>query len=264
MARTRFICAFSVVAALVFALDAFVSARDVVSTPQAAGVYVALGDSIEVGVGDDVVSDGIGYVFPFGTALQTVLGPLDVHNLAVSFATTRDISRTQLPSALALLRGRAPAVVTWGGGGNDLLELRINAEGAACRRLESCLGRFNGALNEIEHTIDSTIKALRETVGPNGLIIMRTQYNGVARAGCTSPDVALFAHYALEGLPGSVLDRGLNTRIRSVASKYQAKVADLYYPFLLNANSYISSDCAHPTGLGYQVIQALFAAALSQ
>jgi lysophospholipase L1-like esterase len=264
MARTRFLCAFSVVAALVFALDSLVSAGAVVNAPPAAGVYVALGDSIEVGVGDDVQSDGIGYVIPFGTALQTVLGPLDVHNLSVPFATTPDIFRTQLPSALALLRSRAPAVVTWGGGGNDLLELRINAEGAACNRLESCLGRFNGALNQIEHTIDSTIQALRQAVGPNGLIIMRTQYNGLAHGGCAPQDVAVFAHYALEGLPGSVLDRGLNTRIRAVASKYNAKVADLYYPFLLNATTYISSDCAHPTGLGYQVIQAIFASALSQ
>ena len=54
--------------------------------------YVALGDSIEFGLGDDIAADGFGYVPPFGDFLSTVLvQPVTVLNLGVPFARTTDI-----------------------------------------------------------------------------------------------------------------------------------------------------------------------------
>ena len=221
-------------------------------------VYVALGDSIEFGLGDNVLADGFGYVPLFRTFLSTALQqPVDLHNFGVRFAQTRDIWRDQLPAALSALQGHAPVVVTWGGGGNDIAEVVTGPQAAACRQSQSCLGRLNGLLNEVEQTIDHTISELREAVGPNGRILMRTQYNALLRTGCQTPAVALLGTITLEGAPGTVLDRGLNTRIRSVAQKYDAAVIDLFVPFAFSPNTLVAADCIHPSGLGYQVIAFL-------
>ena len=54
--------------------------------------YVALGDSVEFGLGDDIPADGIGYVDPFGAWLSTILAvPVTVTNLGEVGASTRDI-----------------------------------------------------------------------------------------------------------------------------------------------------------------------------
>jgi lysophospholipase L1-like esterase len=229
---------------------------------QSTPAYVALGDSIEFGLGDDITIDGYGYVPPFGDFLSSVLvQPVSVLNLGVPFARTTDILRTQLPAALAALAGHQPAIVSWGGGGNDLAVVATGPEAAACRRNESCLGRFNGLLNEVEQTIDQTIARIRGAIGPNGRILMRTQYNSLLRTGCASPDVATLASITLEGAPGTVLDRGLNDRIRSVADKYGANVVDLFLPFAFAPDSLVASDCVHPSGVGYQAILGITEAA---
>jgi lysophospholipase L1-like esterase len=221
--------------------------------------YVALGDSIEFGLGDDIAADGFGYVPPFGLFLTSQLAAtVAVTNLGVPFARTTDILRTQLSNALVALAGHQPMIVSWGGGGNDLAEVATGPEAAACRRSVSCLGRFNGLLNEVEQTIDQTIGRVRSAVGPNGRILMRTQYNALIRAGCAPAEVVALGNVTLEGAPGTVLDRGLNDRIRSVAGKYGANVVDLFGPFAVNANVLVASDCGHPSGAGYQAILSLF------
>jgi hypothetical protein len=102
---------------------------------------------------------------------------------------------------------------------------------------------------------------LRDAVGPGGHILMRTQYNALLRTGCATPEIALLGTIALEGLPGSVLDRGLNTRIRSLAERHGAQVVDVFLPFAAQADLLVSADCIHPNGLGYQAIAALAALA---
>jgi lysophospholipase L1-like esterase len=220
--------------------------------------YVVLGDSIEFGLGDDIAADGIGYVPLVASFLTTFFGgAVDVHNFGEPSAHTRAIWRDQLPEALAAARGHAPVVVSWGGGGNDLADVATGPQAAACRQSQSCLGRFNGLLNEIEQTIDRTIRSLREALGADAVILMRTQYNSLLRAGCAPPDVAALGSVTLEGLEGTVLDRGLNDRIRSVAEKYGAQVVDLFLPFAVSANTLVAADCIHPSGVGYQAIAML-------
>jgi lysophospholipase L1-like esterase len=221
-------------------------------------LYVALGDSIEFGLGDDILADGIGFTPLFQTFLSTVFQrPVDRLNLGVPFATTHDIRQDQLPAALAALQGRAPVVVTWGGGGNDLAEVVTGPQAAACRQSQSCLGRLNGLLNGVEQTIDHTIRELRQAIGPNGHLLMRTQYNALMRAGCQTPANVLLGTITLEGAPGTVLDRGLNTRIREIAQKYDAQVIDLFLPFAASPNTLVAADCIHPSGLGHQLIALL-------
>jgi lysophospholipase L1-like esterase len=148
-------------------------------------------------------------------------------------------------------------VVSWGGGGIDLTDVATGPQAAACRQSQSCLGRFNGVLNETEQTIDRTIRELRRTLGPTAVLLMRTQYNALLKPGCATPDIANLASATLEGVPGTVLDRGLNDRIRAVAERYDAQIVDLFLPFAVNAGTLVSTDCIHPSGAGYQAIGAL-------
>ena len=221
--------------------------------------YVVLGDSVEFGLSDNIAADGFGYVPLVAAFLGTFFGAsVEVHNFGEPFAQTRDIWREQLPDVLAAAQGKAPVVVSWGGGGNDLADVATGPQAATCRQSQSCLSRFNGLLNEIEQTIDRTIRRLREALGPDAVILMRTQYNALLRTGCAPTDfAAALASVTLEGLEGSVLDRGLNDRIRSVAEKYDAQVVDLFLPFALSANTLVSTDCIHPSGAGYQAIATL-------
>lgn len=217
--------------------------------------YVVVGDSIEFGLGDDIGGDGVGYVPLVAATLASFVGTPSVHNFGQPFADTRDIWRDQVPEALAAAAGHAPVIVSWGGGGNDLAEVVQGPQAAVCRQSQSCLGRLNGLLNEMEQTIERTIRRLRQSLGPDAVILMRTQYNALLRTGCApSPEAAALGTIVLEGQPDTVLDRGLNDRIRSVAESYDAQVVDIFGPFAALADTLVSSDCIHPSGAGYQAI----------
>ncbi len=227
--------------------------------------YVVVGDSIEFGRGDDTPADGFGYVPLVAAFLGTFFGqPIETHNFGTPSAQTREIWKVQAPAAISAAEGNAPVVVSWGGGGNDLAAIVTGPQAATCRQSESCLGRLNAALNEVEETVDRTIGDLRHALGPGAVILMRTQYNALLRSGCATPDVAALATIALEGLEGTLAERGLNDRIRSVAAKYGATVVDLFLPFAFNANTLVSSDCAHPSGAGHAAIATLSGAAFLQ
>ena len=223
--------------------------------------YVALGDSIEFGVGDDNPVDGIGYVSPFGNFLAVLLGqPVQVHNFSVPGADTSDIRLTQLRVAAAAAQSHQPIVVSWGGGGIDVGLVALGTQESACKHIQSCFGRFNGALNEAQAAIDKTIATLRQAVGPEGRILMRTQYNAIAKSGCQPPAAVALGDAVLEGVPGTVLDEGLNDRIRAIAAKYDAQVVDLFVPFRINPDAFVAADCVHPSAAGYAIIESLFQA----
>jgi lysophospholipase L1-like esterase len=229
-------------------------------------LLVTLGDSIEVGLGDEIAINGTGYVASFGNFLSLALGqPVDVHNLGQTGATTLDIMLRQLPTAVAEISAHAgsPIVVSWGGGGNDLGLVALSPQAAVCQRQPSCLARFNAVLNQAEQAIDRTIAALRLAGGPNARIFMRTQYNALLRTGCGTPQSVALGNITLEGAPGTILDRGLNDRIRDIAARYDATVVDLFPTFAVLADQLVSPspDCTHPNDAGYQAILGLFIAA---
>lgn len=86
--------------------------------------YVAVGDSIEFGLGDDTPGDGPGCVPLVAAFLTTFFGqPVETHNFGRPFAQTREIWRVQAPAAISAAEGNAPVVVSWGGGGNDLADV---------------------------------------------------------------------------------------------------------------------------------------------
>jgi lysophospholipase L1-like esterase len=258
-ARIMVVCLTMAVVAALGAPPASLHAQ----APPAAG-YVAVGDSIEFGLGDDNPVNGIGYVSPFGAFLAVALGqPVQVHNFSVPAADTRDILLTQLRAAAAAAQSHRPIVVSWGGGGIDVGRVALDTQDSACKQIQSCFGRFNAVLNEARAAIDRTIATLRQAAGPEGRILMRTQYNALAKTGCApTPDAAALGNAVLEGVPGTVLDEGLNDRIRAIAAKYDAQVVDLFIPFAINPNAFVANDCIHPSGAGYDVILSLFQAAL--
>ena len=265
MLQMRRISAAASVAMVAMAFVVFGGVRPHAARSSSAPLYVALGDSVEFGVGDDIAADGFGYVSPFGVFLSSTLGQsFDVQNLGVGGATTREIMLTQLPAALTAIEAHQPGliVVSWGGGGNDGSQIALSPQAAACGQAASCLGRFNAALNEAEQAIDRTIGQLRLAAGPDAIILMRTQYNGLKRTGCQTPQNVALASATLEGAPDTVLDRGLNDRIREIAARYDARVVDLFPTFFVFADQLISPDCSHPNGAGYRAILSLFAAAL--
>jgi lysophospholipase L1-like esterase len=236
----------------------------VTATAQSQGpAYVALGDSIEFGLGDNILADGFGYVPLVEGFLTSFFGqPVQTRNFGEPFTLARDVRQTQLRAALAAAQGHAPVIVSWGAGGNDLIEVATGPQAATCRQSPSCLGRFNGLLNEVEQTIDLTIGQLRSALGPQAVILMRTQYNALLKPGCApTPEAALLATATLEGAPGTVLDRGLNQRIREVAANHDAQVVDLFLPFAAAADTLVAADCAHPSGTGHQAIAVLSSAA---
>lgn len=217
--------------------------------------YVALGDSIDFGVGD---SDRIGYVPPFG---MFALGPaVEVHNFSAPGATVRDIALSQLSPALTEVRRHLGhgVVVSWGGGGNDLLDFIASPQAATCLQVPSCLARINALLDEKEHAIDLTLKTLRSFAGPNTRILVRTQFNPLLKTGCDARGPRDLANAALEGLPGSPLADGLNDRIRTVAGRHGATVVELFDAFALNPDALVAADCVHPNDAGYNLILDAF------
>lgn len=219
--------------------------------------YIVMGDSIDYGIGAS--SPDKAYVPQFHSYLESTFfqQKADLHNLAVPGATARDIKQGQLTQARTEAIIHSPRVISWGGGGNDLLQFIASPEAATCMKGNaSCLARLNALLNEFEQTVDHTLRELRKTAGPETLYV-RTQYNPLLKTACGGPNfpLAQLANAVLEGSPSPRLERGMNSRLRELAHKYRAKVIDTFLPFYLNPDALIADDCVHPNDAGYAVIR---------
>jgi lysophospholipase L1-like esterase len=219
--------------------------------------YIALGDSIDYGIGAS--SPDKAYVPQFHAYLESTFfqQKADLHNLAMPGATARDIKQGQLTQARTETIIHNPRVISWGGGGNDLLQFINSPEAATCMKGNpSCLARLNALLNEFEQTADRTLRELRETAGPDAPLYVRTQYNPLLKTACGGPTLPLaqLANAVLEGSPSPRLERGMNDRLRELAHKHGAKVIDTFLPFYLYPEALVSDDCVHPNDAGYAVI----------
>lgn len=226
--------------------------------------YIVMGDSIDYGLGASTPDKA--YIPQFHAYLEanTFQSQADLHNLAVPGATARDIKQGQLTQARTEAIIHNQRVISWGGGGNDLLQFINSPQAATCMKGNvSCLARLNALLNEFEQTADHTLRELREAAGPNVPLYVRTQYNPLLKTACGGPTfpLAQLANAVLEGSPSPRLDRGMNARLRELAHKYHAKVIDTFLPFYLNADALVADDCVHPNDAGHAVIRdvAIFA-----
>jgi lysophospholipase L1-like esterase len=248
--RLRILCC------LAFAAAPFWSATGEASESSQPG-YVALGDSIDFGVG---ATGFVGWVPRFNVFLSTEVfnTEVELHNFAVPGHATGDINRTQLAPAIVEVQNHVPVgvVVSYGGGGNDLLDFIQSPQARSCLRVPSCLARINALLNEAEQNVRRALRALRFFAGSESTILVRTQYNPFRKTGCDPGGGRVeLTDAALEGAPGTRLGRGLNDRLRAVAAENGAKVIEIFLTFAVRADALVADDCIHPNDAGHDAIR---------
>jgi lysophospholipase L1-like esterase len=237
-------------------------------------LYLALGDSLAVGVGasNPAVT---GYVPQFYQLLRQQLAcqpagrpscrSLALRNLGVGGATSATLLATQLPAAVAELQARNHdrnphndvQVVTIDIGGNDLFGVVSSA--CATGPSPECAALIQARLQSFAANFTLILGQLRAAAGPDTVIIAMTYYNPLPS--CHLAGLAPLADAVLEGGPGVTV--GLNDLIRSIAAAHGVLVAETYGR--LGPGELVGGDdCLHPNDAGYQVITEAFAAALTE
>lgn len=227
--------------------------------------YLALGDSLAVGVGATDAATG-GYVPRFHAYLESEDG-LDteviLNNLAVSGETSDSlITGGQLNAALEELTAGDVRVVTLDIGGNDGLDFLDAPEFGFCYPdldATACFTAFGEVLSTFGDNFDTILGRLRAAAGANTTITVMTYFNPLRGSGCAPGDLRTLSNIAFEGLPGTPIEEGLNDIIRRVAEEHGAEVAELVPDSrpLLEPRQ-IAADCIHANDTGYEVIAQAF------
>lgn len=218
--------------------------------------YVALGDSLAVGVGaSDPATKG--YVPLFH---QFLLEEEDDDMVLVNLAHSGDTSTTlithgHLAAALAEIETGDVEVVTLDIGGNDLLAL-IEEPGQPCSGAgagtPACFTAVGGVLNTFAGNFHVVLDALLGAGADEDDIIVMTYYNPFVGSGCPAAAIP-FIDLVLEG--GGPLAQGLNDRIRSLAADHEVRVAEA---FGLLGPADVDPDCVHANDAGYAKIATAF------
>ncbi|WP_128894520.1 GDSL-type esterase/lipase family protein [Longirhabdus pacifica] len=193
--------------------------------------YVALGDSLTVGVGDIL---GGGFVPIYRSMAQQYFNRnILLYDIAVSGATTGDLLVIIKKNKQAREEIRSANIITISAGGNDLInaaKLYISKEKKDPFRpsLSSCKGNFGdliGIINQLK----------RESNVP---YIIRTMnlYNPF-------PQIKMAKHWVKQ----------FNLYIAKFQNKC-SKMADVYTAFKGNESQLLSADRFHPNGPGYELI----------
>ncbi len=254
------------------------------STPplRPAFVYLALGDSLAVGVGASA-PDQFGYVprlFEFFSRPRhgkvTTLRNLGVAGETTtsmcggdcSAVLTGQVQTGQLAEALRVIGDRRTniRVVTLDIGGNDLLHLLQPGQPCASPGDPTCAAAVAQALEQVTANypviLEALTAALAEDPGHERILVM-TYYN--AFSGTGSPYDAL-TRRALLGADGTLdctahdADVGLNDLIACISATYDVRVVDTYPLFegRTLALTHIAGGDVHPNDAGYAVIADAF------
>jgi acyl-CoA thioesterase I len=239
--------------------------------------YLALGDSLAVGVGASRPAQ-TGYV----PRLHQLLGqqehgpPGAVQNLAVSGETSASmLGGGQLDAALGAIHRADPPVglVTLDIGGNDLLAL-LRTEACQVDPLgPSCLGMVATTLGTFESNFRAIVDRLCDALDrshPDATLALMTYYNPFSGA---NPHFEAAADLALLGTdrrigsdPAAREARGTNDVIACVAREAGAVVVDIHPAFAgrgLELTNIAMYD-VHANDRGYGVIADRFAEELRQ
>jgi lysophospholipase L1-like esterase len=236
-------------------------------------LYVALGNSLAVGVGasNPAVT---GYVPQLYELLRQRLAcqpagrpscrSLALRNLGMGGATSTTLLATQLPEAVAELQARNNdrnphddvQVVTIDIGGNDVFGV---VSACAAGPTPECAALIQARLQTFAVNFTQILGELRAAAGPDTVIIAMTYYNPLPS--CRLASLAPLADAVLEG--GGGVTVGLNDLIRSIAAAHGVLVAETYGQ-LGPAELVGGTDCLHPNDAGYQVITEAFTAALAE
>ncbi len=231
------------------------------------GMYLALGDSLAVGVGATEPGQ-CGYVGLFGQQYGTGGTVETLTNLGVSGETSFSLIRNgQLEQGLkAIADPRTDVhIVTLDIGGNDLLVLRmmgpclLDPEGYLCQELVS---KAKGGFAMTYPVILSALRSeLAQDPGEEQFLVM-TLYNPFGGTGSyleESVDRALLGSDMTIDCAANPYDpsrTGLNDLIWCLGASAGAEVVDLYPLFGDNALylTHIVSGDIHPNDAGYAII----------
>jgi lysophospholipase L1-like esterase len=244
--------------------------------------YLALGDSLAVGVGaSDPATTG--YVPRFHGYVRDALDPgnadpeplafvpdafnskfLKLANLSVGGETSGSmILGGQLDDAVEELTTRngnaTPVddvrVVTLDIGGNDMFAVvPVCSDGLT----PECTTAIRSLLATFSANFDFILGELRSAAGPNTTIVVMTYYNALVNPGCQFNPLASLADVILEGDPSLGLPLGLNDLIRLIAVSHDARVAET---FGVLGPADVQPDCRHANDGGYEAIADEFIAA---
>lgn len=248
--------------------------------------YVALGDSIDYGVG---ASPDNSYVNQFRTWLEDnhFQQEIDHRNLSVIGATSADILNDQTKDAIVFNAQHVleDKVISVGSGGNDLLNFIKSPEFAPCGTGDQagCQAALGAVLTNYATNLDKTMKRLRILADEShAVLVARTQYNGFVQPSCqvngaidkdgqvflSAAQVRGLINLGFLALEGGVQDPtvlndpfpGLNDIMRAKAKQYGAVTVDIARPFLLAATTgqeLLIRDCVHPNDAGHDLITDL-------
>ena len=240
------------------------------ATTAAAGVYLALGDSLAVGVGSTDPARG-GYVGRFFEMLQREPGSGigRLVNLAISGETSGSlIAGGQLERGLRAIADIGPALrlVTLDIGGNDLLWLAMNEPCASSPNSEACRRAVIATLDRFEANYRAVLSRIVEAVARNSSadarVVAVTYYNPFSGTGHpiepAGDDALLGIDRALDCAAAGVdpETRGMNDVIACSARELGMEVADVYGGFIGRGQSLtlIGYGDIHPNDAGYAEI----------
>lgn len=240
----------------------------VAAAPPPRPLYLALGDSVAVGVGAQPPATE-GYVpelhellateVPCGEG-QTLGCRLDLLNIAVPGATTNTLLTGQLPRAVTLIaQRRATAtptddvrLITLDIGGSDAFGPIIQAC-SGDPQASGCATTISTVLGVVSTNYRTILSELREAAGPEATIGVMTYYNPLPA--CVLAAQTSLADLVLEG--GGPVPAGLNDIIRRQAAAHNAVVAETGN--LIDTHDLVGGpDCLHPNTSGHDDIAAAF------
>jgi lysophospholipase L1-like esterase len=240
------------------------------------GIYLALGDSLAVGVGATRPAE-TGYVGVLARALSSngTTPVIQSHrNLAISGETSQSMIRGgQLDDAIALIARADPPVtlVTLDIGGNDLLALLRTPECSTDPEGEACLALLDETLVVFEENFRHILGRLRDALAehaPDARIAVMTYYNPFSGTGV---QYEAAGDLALVGADGDVdcdarsgENAGINDIIVCVGQELGAVPVDVRPPFTGRGLelTQIAFQDVHANDRGYLVMADAFVAAL--
>jgi acyl-CoA thioesterase I len=240
------------------------------SGPAAAGPYLALGDSLAVGVGASHPAT-LGYVGRLHAALPH-LGQL--FNLGVGGETSGSFLRGgQHDAALHAIARHPPRLVTLDIGGNDLLQLIRGEPCASTPASIECRAEVALTLADYERNLDRLLSELRAALdkhSPGARLAVMTYFNpfsGTDAAYEAAGELALLgSDRQVDCDADEQSARGMNDIIACLAHRHEAAVAHPY-PLFIGLGlelTHIGASDIHANDRGYGVIADAFVAALGK
>jgi lysophospholipase L1-like esterase len=245
------------------------SATQRTAEPVTGGTYIALGDSLSVGVGASS---------PDTTFVEIVRHELGADVELLNFGHAGDTSddllaHGHLDDALDAIDARQSdddptndiRLITIEIGGNDLLRIYFGqVQTGICPDVEAALSKpecsktLRQALDGFADNFGTALARLGEAAGDIPLVAM-TMYNPFDFLGRLGD----LGELSLDGREGSVFPEGLNDLVRAGVDAHAGTLlADQHTAFDARTAELLSSDFIHPNDAGYEVMARTVLAAL--